>query len=156
MPSPDPKIYNDHMKIFIASDHAAFQEKQALIDSLKGTHEIVDLGTHSADSTNYPEWAKKLVDKVRTEKKFGILLCGSGIGVCMTANRFKGIRAALCRDEEDAKMTRLHNDANVLCLAGRRTPIDQMKKMVQIFLSTEFEGGRHQARIDQFNNLGEE
>lgn len=143
------------MKIFIASDHAAFNEKQALIDHLKLQHEVVDLGTHSAESTHYPEWAKKLVDKVRTEKKFGILLCGSGIGVCMTANRYKGIRAALCRDEEDAKMTRLHNDANVLCLAGRRTPVSELKKIADVFLTTEFEGGRHQTRIDQFNNLGE-
>lgn len=143
------------MKLFIASDHAAFNEKNALVEYLKKSHDITDLGTHSAESTNYPEWAKKLVEKVLAEKTFGILLCGSGIGVCMTANRFAGIRAALCRDEDDAKMTRLHNDANVLCLAGRKTPVEQMKKMVDIFLSTPFEGGRHQVRVDQFNNLGE-
>lgn len=143
------------MKLFIASDHAAFNEKQALIEYLKKTHDITDLGTHSTESTNYPEWSKKLVAKVLEEKTFGILLCGSGIGACMTANRFKGIRAALCRDEDDAKMTRLHNDANVLCLAGRKTPVDQMKKMIDVFLATPFEGGRHQTRIDQFNNLGE-
>lgn len=143
------------MKIFIASDHAAFNEKQQLTDYLRGEHEIVDLGTHSAESTNYPEWVQKLVEKVRGEDKFGILLCGSGIGVCMAANRYKNIRAALCRDEEDAKMTRLHNNANVLCLSGRRTPIDQLKKISDVFLSTAFEGGRHQTRIDQFNSLGE-
>lgn len=143
------------MKLFIASDHAAFNEKQALFEYLKKHHDITDLGTHSTESTNYPEWSKKLVEKVLAEKTFGILLCGSGIGACMTANRFAGIRAALCRDEDDAKMTRLHNDANVLCLAGRKTPVDQMKKMVDVFLATPFEGGRHQTRIDQFNNLGE-
>lgn len=143
------------MKLFIASDHAAFDEKQSLYEHLKKNHEIVDLGTYSPESTHYPEWAKKLVDKVREEKTFGILLCGSGIGVCMTANRYSGIRAALCRDEDDAKMTRLHNDANVLCLSGRKTPIELLKKITDVFLSTPFEGGRHQTRIDQFNSLGE-
>lgn len=143
------------MKIFIASDHAAFNEKQQLLDYLKGKYEVVDLGTDSADSTNYPDWAIKLVKNVKSEPSLGILLCGSGIGVCMTANRFKDIRAALCRDEEDAKMSRLHNNANVLCLSGRRTPIELIKKISDTFLTTSFEGGRHQTRIDLFNNLGE-
>jgi ribose 5-phosphate isomerase B len=143
------------MKVFIASDHAAFHEKEMLKDYLKSRYEVIDLGTHSTDSTNYPEWAKKLVDHVRNEKTFGILLCGSGIGVSMVANRFKGIRAALCRDEEDARLTRLHNDANVLCLSGRRTAPELIQKMADVFLSSPFEGGRHQTRIDQFNLLGE-
>lgn len=143
------------MKIFIASDHAAYNEKQELFKYLQKKQEVVDLGTHSADSTNYPEWAKKLVEQVRAEKAIGILLCGSGIGVCMAANRYSDIRAALCRDEEDAKMSRLHNNANVLCLSGRKTPIELIKKITDTFLSTPFEGGRHQTRIDQFNNLGE-
>lgn len=143
------------MKIFIASDHAAFYEKQALVEYLSVTHEVVDLGTDSPDSTNYPEWVKRLVEKVRGEEKLGILLCGSGIGVCMAANRYKHIRAALCRDEEDARMTRLHNNANVLCLSGRRTPVEELKKISDVFLATPFEGGRHQTRIDQFDSLGE-
>lgn len=143
------------MRLFIASDHAAFNEKQALFEYLKKSHDIVDLGTHSLESTHYPEWTKKLVDKVREEKTFGILLCGSGIGVCMAANRYKGIRAALCRDEDDAKMTRLHNNANVLCMSGRKTSIEQLKKITDVFLTTPFEGGRHQTRIDQFDSLGE-
>lgn len=143
------------MKIFIASDHAAFNEKQLLVEHLKAHHEVVDLGTNSPESTHYPEWAKKLVTHVRDEHATGILLCGSGIGVSMTANRFKDIRAALCRDEDDAKMSRLHNNANVLCLSGRKTPMELIKKIADTFTSTEFEGGRHQTRIDQFNNLGE-
>ncbi len=143
------------MKIYIASDHAAFNEKQILVDYLKDKYAVEDLGTHSADSSNYPDWAKKLVLKVRDEKAVGILLCGSGIGVCMTANRFAGIRAALCRDEDDAKMSRLHNDANVLCLSGRKTSIELIQKITDTFLRTPFEGGRHQTRIDLFNNLGE-
>src|SRR5690606_626101 len=113
-------------------------------------------GTHSAESTNYAEWAKELVENVRKEPSPGILLCGSGIGICMTANRYKGIRAALCRDEDDARLSRLHNDANVLCLAGRKTPVEEMYKIADAFLSTNFEGGRHQARIDAFNSLGED
>jgi len=143
------------MKIHLASDHAAFNEKQELLKYLNGKYEIADLGTYSGDSTNYPEWAKKLAESVRSEKTIGILLCGSGIGVSMVANRYSGIRAALCRDEDDAKMSRLHNNANVLCLSGRKTPIDLIKKIVDTFLSTPFEGGRHQTRIDQFNLLGE-
>ena len=143
------------MKIFISSDHAAFTEKNLLVDYLKKNHEVIDLGPHSPESTNYPEWAKKLVENVLREKCFGILLCGSGIGVSMTANRFKGIRAALCRDTDDAKMSRLHNNANVLCLGGRRTSMEEIKKISDVFLSTEFEGGRHQMRVDLFDSLGE-
>ncbi len=143
------------MKIILASDHAAFSEKQELVKYLSLHHEVVDVGTHNSDSTHYPEWAKKLVEMVKSEHTVGILLCGSGIGVSMVANRYAGIRAALCRDEDDAKMSRLHNDANVLCMSGRKNSIEQIKKMTDTFLSTEFEGGRHQQRIDQFNNLGE-
>lgn len=143
------------MKIFISSDHAAFNEKNELAQYLKSKHEVIDLGTDSAESTHYPEWSVKLVKKVLEEKTFGILLCGSGIGVSMVANRFKGIRAALCRDEEDAKMSRLHNNANVLCLGGRRNSMEEIKRMTDVFLTTEFEGGRHQTRIDQFNDLGQ-
>jgi ribose 5-phosphate isomerase B len=144
------------MKIFLASDHAAFNEKQHLVQYLedKGS-EVMDLGTYSLDSTNYPDWAKKLVEHVKSEKGIGILLCGSGIGVCMTANRYSDIRAALCRDEDDAKMSRQHNNANVLCLSGRKTPIEQIKRITDTFLTTAFEGGRHQTRIELFNNLGE-
>ena len=143
------------MKIILASDHAAFEEKKELLEYLKQSHEVVDVGTHNSDSTNYAEWTIKLVEKVRSENTVGILLCGSGIGVSMVANRFSGIRAALCRDQEDAKMSRLHNDANILCLSGRRTPAELIKKIADTFLATPFEGGRHQIRIDQFNDLGE-
>jgi ribose 5-phosphate isomerase B len=143
------------VKLFIASDHAAFNEKEALREHLAGQYEVIDLGTYSPESTHYPDWAKKLVEKVRSEATPGILLCGSGIGVSMVANRYRGIRAALCRDEDDAKMSRLHNDANVLCLSGRKTPVEQLKRISDVFLGTAFEGGRHQTRVDQFNQLGE-
>ncbi len=143
------------MKIILASDHAAFHEKQELVKYLQAQHEVIDVGTNNSDSTHYPEWAKKLVEYVKSENAVGILLCGSGIGVSMVANRFAGIRAALCRDEDDAKMGRLHNDANVLCLSGRKTSIELIKKITETFLTTSFEGGRHQERINQFNLLGE-
>ncbi len=143
------------MKIFVASDHAAFKEKNQLIEHLGKNFEVIDLGTYSSDSTNYPDWVKVLVNHVKGENAKGILLCGSGIGVSMAANRYKDIRAALCRDEDDARMSRLHNNANVLCMSGRKSPVDLIYKMSEVFLQTAFEGGRHQERLDQFNNLGE-
>jgi len=143
------------MKVYIASDHAAFNEKNKLVEFLKSKFEIVDLGTHSPESTHYPEWAKVLVENVRRDQARGILLCGSGIGVCMAANRYKNIRAALCRDEDDAKMSRLHNNANVLCLSGRKTTQELINRISEVFLTSPFEGGRHQVRIDKFNQLGE-
>jgi ribose 5-phosphate isomerase B len=147
------------MKIFIASDHAAFDQKKQLVEHMinhyQGNYEVIDVGTHSSDSTHYPEWVKILVRSVQQQNTFGILLCGSGIGVSMAANRYKNIRAALCRDQNDALMSRLHNDANVLCLSGRKTEFQMICKIVDTFLHTSFEGGRHKVRIDQFNNLGE-
>lgn len=143
------------MKIFIASDHAAFNEKQAIIEQLKTRYEVIDLGTHSCDSVNYANYAFAMVKKIQGTNEKGILLCGSGIGISIAANRFKGIRAALCRDEEDARLCREHNDANIIVFAGRKTSVNDMVKMTDIFLSTKFEGGRHQTRIDAFNSLGE-
>lgn len=141
------------MKIFLACDHAAFDAKEAVKAHLKNT--AVDLGTHSADSVHYPDFAKKLSHEVlQNPGSRGILLCGSGIGVSIVANRFDGIRAALCRDADDAKMSRLHNDANVLCLSGRKSTTAEILKMVDVFLATEFEGGRHQTRLDLFKGLG--
>ena len=137
------------MKIFIACDHAAFDAKEALKASLASAHELVDLGTHSADSVHYPEYAQKLASSVLAHPgSRGFLLCGSGIGVSIAANRFKGIRAALCRDLDDAQLCRRHNDANVMCLAGRKTPVTELIPMAHAFLTTEFEGGRHQARVE--------
>ncbi len=141
-------------KIFIACDHAAFEAKEALKAALIDQYELIDLGTHSTDSVHYPAYAEALAREIQKGGSRGILLCGSGIGVSIVANRFKGIRAALCRDIEDAKMSRLHNDANVLCLGGRKNTISDLILITEKFLSTEFEGGRHQDRINLFNNLG--
>lgn len=138
-------------KIFIATDHGAFNEKEQLKKYLADRYDVVDLGTHSADSVNYPEFGKKLAEAVLESKGRGIALCGSGIGISIQVNRFKGIRGALCRDEEDARMSRLHNNSNILCLGGRFTPLEKLKKIVDVWLATEFEGGRHQTRIDMLD-----
>ena len=138
-------------RIYLASDHAAYEEKQVLIDYLKDRFEIVDLGTNSQESTHYPIYGKKLANAVLEHNCLGIALCGSGIGISIQVNRYKGIRGALCRDTEDAKMCRLHNNSNILCLGGRRTPIDEIKQIVDVWLSTDFEGGRHQNRIEMMD-----
>ena len=138
-------------KLFIATDHGAFEQKEELKRYLSNRFEVVDLGTHSVDSVHYPEYGKKVAEVVLESGGRGIALCGSGIGISIQVNRYKGIRGALCRSEEDAKMSRLHNNANVLCLGGRFTPMDELKKIVDIWLNTEFEGGRHQGRIDMMD-----
>lgn len=138
--------------VYLACDHAAFEAKEALKAALSSQYQIVDLGTHSADSVHYPEYAQKLAKAVLAlQGSRGLLLCGSGIGVSIAANRFKGIRAALCRDVDDAEMCRRHNDANVMCLAGRKTEPKLMIEMSQKFLSTAFEGGRHQTRVEMMD-----
>lgn len=143
------------MKIFIASDHAAFIQKQALIRDLRKEHDLVDLGPESESSVNYPDYAHSLVEKMRENPgSLGILMCGSGIGMSIAANRFKGVRAALCRNIEDAKLSREHNNANVLCLGARISTFDEIQKIVHTFLKTNFEGGRHQIRIDKLDQWG--
>ena len=138
-------------QLFISSDHAALEEKQVLIDYLKDKFEIINLGTNSAESVHYPEFGAKLAEKVLENKGRGIALCGSGIGISIAVNRFKGIRGALCRDTEDAKMSRIHNDSNILCLGGRRNSIEEIKEIVDTWLTTEFEGGRHRTRTDMLD-----
>lgn len=141
-------------KIYIASDHAAFKIKYDLVEFLIGQKlEIEDLGTHSEQSCHYPVYAKALCEKLKDANEFtqGILLCGSGIGVSMVANRYPWIRAARCTSIEDAKMSKAHNNANVLCLGSRVNNLKEMKEMIQAWLNTSFEGGRHQERIDLFS-----
>lgn len=145
------------MKVFLASDHAAFNEKErvkSLLSSLG--HDVEDLGTNSLESTHYPIYGKKVSKAVQENKdSVGILLCGSGIGVSMVANRFSGIRAALCHSIEDAKLSRQHNDSNVLCLGARTTDYKLIEEMIKTWLTTSFEGGRHSERVSLFNKLGE-
>lgn len=137
------------MRIVIASDHAGFQLKTKIADHLKGaSFDILDLGADSDARSDYPDFAK-LVAAAIVEKRAdrGVLVCGSGIGMCIAANRFSGVRAAVLRDERDAEMSRRHNDANVACLGERFTESDEACRLIALFLSTPFEGGRHEDRV---------
>lgn len=138
-------------KIFIASDHAAFKEKQVLIEYLKDKLEVVDLGTDSLESTHYPKYGKLIAENVLKENLRGIALCGSGIGISIAVNRFRGIRGALCKSVEDAKLSRQHNNANILCLGARGNSIDELKEITDAWINTKFEGGRHQTRIEMLD-----
>lgn len=144
------------MNIIIATDHGALEQKNELKSFIEELgHTVEDLGTHSSDSCHYPEYAISLATRVVESHSRGVLLCGSGIGVSVVANKFKGITAALCRSEEDAKLSREHNNSNVICLGGRTSTIEEMKEMVKVWLATEFEGGRHETRTNMFSDLGE-
>lgn len=139
--------------IFIASDHAGFSLKAELTARLTTAgHTVQDMGTHSKDSCDYPVYAQKVCAAVLAdENSFGILICGSGIGMSMAANRHKGIRAALCTCEFQARYTRRHNNANVLCLAERVTGSGVAQEITDIFLAESFEGGRHAKRVDMLD-----
>ncbi len=145
------------MKLVIGSDHAAFDAKELLRSFLlsKG-YDVVDVGPKSSDRCNYPDYAIALVKKMRSNDEFlGILLCGSGVGMSMTANRFKGIRAALCRNANEAKISKEHNNSNVLCMGGRVSSSYEINEMALAWLDARFEGGRHQERVAIFDQLGE-
>ncbi len=144
------------MKIAIGSDHAAFEMKELLKKFLQSKNiDVVDVGTHSTERSDYPDYASAIAKAVIDQKISGILLCGSGIGVSIVANRYKGIRAALCRSSYDAEMARKHNDANVLCLGARTNTEAEVISIVTTWLSSEFEGGRHADRLKKFQDLGE-
>ena len=143
------------MKLIIGSDHAAFEAKEFVKSALAGRFDIVDVGTHSMDSCHYPTFAMVLAKEVVKNNCKGILLCGSGIGVSMVANRFAGIRAALCRSPQEATLSVEHNNANVLCLGARITPQEQLLSIVEAWFNASFAGGRHSERLELFNKLGE-
>ena len=136
-------------KIYIASDHAGFKLKQKIIDKFSNKLKFKDLGTDSADSSvNYPDYAHKLCKNVAKNKShLGILICGSAMGMTMAANRHKKIRAALCYSVKNTKLSRLHNDANVITLGGRLISKNLAFKCIDAFLNTNFEGGRHLKRV---------
>ena len=136
--------------IFIASDHAGFDLKKQILNTVKA--KLIDLGANTEDSVDYPDYAKKLVSKIKTtENSKGILICGSGIGMSIAANRNKNIRAGLAFKSEIAKLMREHNDANVLILPGRFMNIHDAIKCVRNFLTTNFEGKRHQNRVSKLS-----
>ena len=143
------------MKIVIGCDHGGFELKTHVIKYLKEQGiELFDFGTYTEDSCDYPDVAEKVAKAVANgEYEKGILICGTGIGISIAANKVDGIRAALCGDVYSAKMTRKHNDANILALGGRVVSIEKGLKLVDIFLNTPFEGGRHQQRIDMITAI---
>ena len=143
-------------KLIFGSDHAGFGLKRELMTSAEARGcEVVDVGTHDETSTDYPDWAHQVASKVAAGEGLGVLVCGTGIGMSIAANRHRGVRAALCSDVFSAKMTRAHNDANVLCLAARVVGAGLAGEIFDAFLAGEFEGGRHQRRIDKIESGAE-
>lgn len=138
-------------KFYIATDHAGFALKSFVKDYIISLgHEIIDLGPDSDDRVDYPDFAKKCADAVIEDKgSFGILICGTGIGISIAANKVPGIRAALCHDHYTAKLTRQHNDANILCFGERVVGKGVIEDMIEVFANTEFEGGRHAGRVEK-------
>ncbi|HOU47088.1 MAG TPA: ribose 5-phosphate isomerase B [Chitinophagales bacterium] len=138
-------------KIVIGSDHAGFEYKEAIKNYLeKNNIHIVDVGTYSTDSCDYPDYAHAAANEIETgNATFGILICGSANGVAITANKHQKIRAALCWQNEIASLARQHNDANVISIPARFVTIDEAIEMVHTFLTTDFEGGRHQKRVEK-------
>lgn len=137
--------------IAIGSDHAGFEYKSALVTWLKEKgYQVDDKGVYENKSVDYPDYAHPVAEAVeKGNAAFGILLCGSANGVCMTANKHQGIRAGLAWISDVAKLIRQHNDANVICLPARFTALEQVKQMIEIFIDTPFEGGRHKTRVDK-------
>ena len=139
-------------KILIASDHAGFKLKKILIAELQGEIKFEDLGPFTENSVDYPDYARKLSKKIDSKKDLiGVLICGSGIGMSMVANRFKNVRAALCMNNKMSMLARQHNNANILVLGSRLISEQEAIKCLLVFLKTNYEGGRHQARLDKFN-----
>ena len=134
--------------IFIASDHAGYKLKKSIISKFSTKQKIIVLGPNSNESVDYPDFAKKLSKRVASRKgSFGILVCGSGMGMAITANKTKNIRAALCYSKKNTKLSRLHNNANIITLGERLIDKNKAISLIKIFLSTKFEGGRHLRRV---------
>ena len=143
------------MRIAVGADHAGFELKQHVVEALRGAgHEVVDVGTDSEESTHYPLYAEPAARMVADgEAERGVLVCGSGVGVSIVANKVDGVRAVNAHDTEEAEMSRRHNDVNVLTLAGRRLSPEQADAIVAAFLATEFESGRHETRVDLISEV---
>jgi ribose 5-phosphate isomerase B len=143
------------MKFYVATDHAGIDLKNATVDMLKlKGHDVVDLGPFEKERVDYPDFAVKVCESVLSEPgSFGILICGSGIGMSMAANRHKGIRAALCHDAYTASMARAHNDANVLCFGERVVGQGVAESMIDAWIEGTFEGGRHCGRVEKIEAI---
>ncbi len=145
-------------KVYIGCDHAALEMKNAIVEYVNSLgFEACDEGTYTSDSVNYPDYAKKVALAVREDKdSLGILICGTGIGMSLAANKVKGIRAAAVSEVYSATLTRQHNDSNIVCIGARVIGIETAKMIVKAFLTTEFEGGRHQTRVDMITAIENE
>ncbi|HEX3872201.1 MAG TPA: ribose 5-phosphate isomerase B [Pirellulales bacterium] len=143
------------MRIAVGSDHRGFAVKERILEMLRRQQvEVVDAGTHDAESVDYPDIAAVVAQMVsRGEVERGILICGTGIGMCITANKFAGVRAAPCHDDLSAEMSRRHNDLNVLCLSSDMLGERLIDRMIEIWLKTEFEGGRHARRVGKIADI---
>jgi len=139
------------MKFYIATDHAGYELKEFTKEIVKKLgHDIIDLGPNSADRVDYPDFAKKCANAVLSDKgSFGILICGTGIGISISANKVAGIRAALCHDAYTATMCRAHNNANILAFGERVVGKGVVESIIEAFCNTEFEGGRHVTRVNK-------
>ncbi len=146
-------VFNKELTLAIGADHAGYEYKEAIKQWLQEQDwAIEDKGTYSLDSVDYPDFAHPVASMVEDGKaSVGILICGSANGVAITANKHQGIRAALCWQEEIASLARQHNNANIICIPARFVSLDEAKKMVETFLSTAFEGGRHQNRVGKIS-----
>ena len=145
------------MKIAIGNDHAAVEMKEHIKKHLEAKgYTVVDYGTNTSESTAYAIYGKKVADAVASgECDYGVLICGTGIGISLAANKVKGIRAAVCSEPYSARLTRLHNNANIIAFGARVVGIGMAEMIVDEFFSTEFEGGRHQTRIDMITDIEE-
>jgi ribose 5-phosphate isomerase B len=146
------------MKVAIASDHRGYHLKERVISLLKAKgHTVIDDGPASEESVDYPDFAALVAKKVSAgEVDRGILICGTGIGMAISANKFPGVRAAACADEVTAELSRRHNDLNVLCLSGDLLSSRSTERLVEIWMDTEFEGGRHERRVEKIRQLEKE
>ena len=143
------------MKILIGNDHAGYSLKLSIIKNLEDKYEFFDKGSYSDESVDYPDYASIIAKEIQSEKgDLGILICGTGNGVCMTANKFKRIRAVMCWNEEIAKLAKQHNNANIICLPSRFIKVEEAIKIIESFILEKFEGGRHERRIKKiYENL---
>jgi ribose 5-phosphate isomerase B len=143
------------LKIALGADHAGYEYKDKIISYLtENGYSCVDCGTNGPESVDYPIYASKVCELVRSKEcDFGILVCGTGIGMSIAANKHRGIRAALCNEPESTAMTRHHNNSNILCLGARMISFDTALELTNVFISTEFDGGRHERRVEMLDKL---
>ena len=146
--------------IYFGSDHAGFLMKKQIVERLKSVgkdfdFDIKDLGCYSVESCDYPEFAFRVARNVKSEEgSFGVLLCGTGMGMSIAANKIKGVRCALCNNYTSVNMARKHNNANIIALGARNTSVDMVMPLILAFINTEFDGGRHEKRVNMLDSIG--